>query len=745
MDEHKTPLLSNDQSSSSSSSSSVVTSSLKWVLKVVMSVIFVTWVVFLLVYPGTLGDQLVAKWRALSSQSLYGLTGSLFLIFNGPILVISVLASLYLIISGEEKVFTKKKISKFPRFRLWTFPVLVDGPFGVVSAAEFLGILVFFVFFLWAIYAYALRNLSLVELFHVLPDEKSVFLLEVTGMRFGMIGLLGMVFLFLPISRGSVLLRLIDIPFEHATRYHVWLGHTIMAFFTLHGLCYVVGWTIQGQLLKSLFEWEANGVANLPGVITLVAGLLMWVTSLHTVRKLYFELFFYTHQLYIVFVVFLALHVGEFLFSIVSGGIFLFILDRFLRFCQSRRTVDVISAKSLPYGTLQLVLSKPPNMRYNALSFIFLQVRELSGLQWHPFSVSSSPLDGDHHVMVLIKVLGGWTAKLRDQLSNLYEAENQDQLISPQSYPKITTCVEGPYGHESPYHLGYENLILVAGGIGITPFFAILSDILHRKRDGKPCLPSKVLVFWAIKNSDELSLLSAIDIPSICPSFSKKLNLEIHIYVTRQSEALLEDGMVHKVVHPSVKPKQTNGCPMSVLVGTGDNIWSGLYLVVSTIGFIAMITLLDIFYINKYNITTWWSRGLLFLVCMVASVLIFGGLVVFFWHRWGHKTSQVEAKGNKKVALNVEEPHNPSTAELKGLEIEEEDVQSYTTMRYGTRPDFREIFESLNGKWGSVDVGVIVCGPAALQATVAKEIRSHSICRSANHPLFHFNSHSFDL
>lgn len=99
----------------------------------------------------------------------------------------------------------------------------------------------------------------------------------------------------------------------------------------------------------------------LPGVISLVAGLLMWVTSLQYVRKHYFELFFYTHQLYIVFVVFLALHVGDYLFSIVAGGIFLFILDRFLRFCQSRRTVDVISAKSFPCGTLELVLSKPPS------------------------------------------------------------------------------------------------------------------------------------------------------------------------------------------------------------------------------------------------------------------------------------------------------------------------------------------------------------------------------------------------
>uniref|UniRef100_A0A1J3IPT1 ferric-chelate reductase (NADH) n=1 Tax=Noccaea caerulescens TaxID=107243 RepID=A0A1J3IPT1_NOCCA len=744
MDEYETPLLSESpKDSSSTSSPSVVVSSLKWILKVVMSVIFVSWVVLLLMYPGNLGDGLVTKWREVSSNTLFGLTGSMFLIFSAPILVISVLASLYLIISGEEKVFTKKKISKFPRFRLWTFPVLVDGPFGVVSAAEFLGIMIFSVFFLWAIYAFTLRNLELLKYFDVGPRDRNLLVVEVTGLRFGMIGLLCMVFLFLPVSRGSVLLRLVDIPFEHATRYHVWLGHITMAFFSLHGLLYVVAWTMEGRLLELLFQWRTKGIAVLPGVISLVAGLLMWVTSLHYMRTHYFELFFYTHQLYIVFVVFLALHVGDFIFSIVAGGIFLFILDRFLRFCQSRRTVDVISAKSLPCGTLELVLSKPPNMRYNALSFVFLQVRELSWLQWHPFSVSSSPLDGKHHVAVLIKVLGGWTAKLRDQLSKLYEAENQNQLRSPQSYHKITTCVEGPYGHESPYHLGYENLVLIAGGIGISPFFAILSDILHRKRDGKACLPKKVLVIWAIKNSDELSLLSMINIPSIFPSFSKKLNLEINIYVTRQSEPLLEDGMVHKVVNPSVKPPST-GCPMSVLVGTGDSIWSGLYLISSTIGFISMMTLLDIYYINKFNVTAWWYKGLLFLVCMVASVLIFGGIVVVFWHLWGHKTGEVvEENAHDKVDLNGEELHNPSE-DLKGLDIVE-DIQNFTTTRYGTRPDFKEIFESLNGKWGSVDVGVIVCGPASLQSTVAKEIRSHSIWRSANHPLFHFNSHSFDL
>lgn len=94
------------------------------------------------------------------------------------------------------------------------------------------------------------------------------------------------------------------------------------------------------------------------------------------------------------------------------------------------------------------------DLRYNALSFIFLQIRELSWLQWHPFSVSSSPLDGKYHLSILIKVLGGWTAKLRDNILSMSETEQQVDFRF-QSHPKITASVEGPYGHEMPYHLMY--------------------------------------------------------------------------------------------------------------------------------------------------------------------------------------------------------------------------------------------------------------------------------------------------
>lgn len=84
--------------------------------------------------------------------------------------------------------------------------------------------------------------------------------------------------------------------------------------------------------------------------------------------------------------------------------------------------------------------------------------------------------------------------------------------------------------------LRYENLILVAGGIGLSPFLAILSDILHRVREGKPCRPRNILIVWAVKKSNELPLLSTVDMETICPCFSDKVNINVHIFVTRESD-----------------------------------------------------------------------------------------------------------------------------------------------------------------------------------------------------------------
>lgn len=80
----------------------------------------------------------------------------------------------------------------------------------------------------------------------------SIFVIEIVGLRLGSIGMFCLAFLFLPVARGSILLRMIDIPFEHATRYHVWLGHLTMIIFTLHGLFFVIAWSLRGDLHREV-------------------------------------------------------------------------------------------------------------------------------------------------------------------------------------------------------------------------------------------------------------------------------------------------------------------------------------------------------------------------------------------------------------------------------------------------------------------------------------------------------------
>jgi len=57
----------------------------------------------------------------------------------------------------------RKKTSKYPRFRLWTFPILINGPFGVVSATELIGIVIFLAYVIWAFYAYTMQALAAIS------------------------------------------------------------------------------------------------------------------------------------------------------------------------------------------------------------------------------------------------------------------------------------------------------------------------------------------------------------------------------------------------------------------------------------------------------------------------------------------------------------------------------------------------------------------------------------------------------
>jgi len=110
-----------------------------------------------------------------------------------------------------------------------------------------------------------------------------------------------------------------------------------------------------------MLEWDRTGISHLAGEIALVAGLLMWATTFPAIRRRFFEVFFYTHYLYMVFMLFFVFHVGISYALISFPGFYIFMVDRFLRFLQSRNNVKLVSARVLPCETVELNFSKNPS------------------------------------------------------------------------------------------------------------------------------------------------------------------------------------------------------------------------------------------------------------------------------------------------------------------------------------------------------------------------------------------------
>jgi hypothetical protein len=61
-------------------------------------------------------------------------------------------------------------------------------------------------------------------------------------------------------------------------------------------------------------------------------------------------------------------------------------------------------------------------------------------------------MDGRYHISIVIKALGTWTDKLKSIITDVEEKKTRSDCDSDQSQ-HITASIEGPYGHESPYHL----------------------------------------------------------------------------------------------------------------------------------------------------------------------------------------------------------------------------------------------------------------------------------------------------
>ena len=106
-----------------------------------------------------------------------------------------------------------------------------------------------------------------------------------------------------------------------------------------------------------------------------------------------FQVFYWTHLLYIPFWILLIIHTPHFWIWFAAPGL-IFVFEKIYRkYCQltGYGTTYIKSAVVFPSRVTQLVIKKPNNFHYHPGDYVFVKIKSIASYEWHPFTISSAP------------------------------------------------------------------------------------------------------------------------------------------------------------------------------------------------------------------------------------------------------------------------------------------------------------------------------------------------------------------
>ncbi|KAJ1947275.1 hypothetical protein GGF37_000577 [Kickxella alabastrina] len=137
----------------------------------------------------------------------------------------------------------------------------------------------------------------------------------------------------------------------------------------------------------------------------------MFVSAIPVVRRKFYEVFYWMHHLFVPIIIILFVHgsAKSFQWYIIGPGA-IYTIDRVYRLLRSRfANPRILSIIQHPSNVIELKFDRR-GMKFQVGQFIYLCVPSISGLEWHPFTLTSAPEEDE--LSVHIWIAGDWTRKL---------------------------------------------------------------------------------------------------------------------------------------------------------------------------------------------------------------------------------------------------------------------------------------------------------------------------------------------
>ena len=285
---------------------------------------------------------------------------------------------------------------------------------------------------------------------------------------------------------------------DRLTRWHRWCGAACLTLLLAHAAMITTGYALADRSARDPRR-AGRIIGAYPGVITAVAGLVLLVgVSISSVivvrRRLRYETWYFVH-LYAYLAIALAFShqiatgrdfVGDplargywiGLYVATLGAVLVFRIGQpLVRGARHRLRVERVVAQGP--GVVSLDIGGVGLERLRARPGQFFCWRFLTRDRWweaHPFSLSAAP-DG-RRLRITVKELGDYTAWLRSVR------------------PGTRILAEGPYGAFTSAARRQPRVVLIAGGLGVTPVRALLEDMPGGQGD--------VTVLYRVAHADDI-------------------------------------------------------------------------------------------------------------------------------------------------------------------------------------------------------------------------------------------------
>lgn len=327
--------------------------------------------------------------------------------------------------------------------------------------------------------------------------------------------------------------RLLDKAFglDAVLRFHKKIAFISFCILFLHLFFITISNMIEGTSIIEFYSSYIGDESFLVGVIAFIIFALMVISTLLLYKILNFFIWLTIHRLSIIAFGFAVYHV--FNFGVLSGfnaeipllNVFIYsgiifaalglIIRIILLFLKKKKISIIVDIKKEIFNTNSVIVKKPEGFIYKPGQFCFISFYKKGLKTPHPFTISSSP--DEENLVFTIKSSGKFT-------NRIVELKKGDRIK-----------IDGPYGI---FTFRKKDSILIAGGVGITPFRSILADKMNFIK------VNKVKLIYSIRTKKEIIFYEWLE---KLRDNKKYFPLEVVYVLTDEKSDGYEYGMIDDV------------------------------------------------------------------------------------------------------------------------------------------------------------------------------------------------------